>query len=128
MTHPALDRFGQFIIQRLYDPSIEYCDGLLAGHWNSPESQPLQAELATLTDAQRELVRKCVVASLTSGLHSMLFGLSQLWEDDDEFSVMVDGMDVASLSDGLEGEPYSDAGWIAKFSSTSNSSGDVNGG
>jgi hypothetical protein len=116
MPHPSLERFGQFVISNLHDSPYEYARQLCDGELKSPETQNLQERLSQLTPEQRAAVLECVNASTINGMHSMLFRLMQLWEDDDEFSVIVDGVDVATLSDGLEGEIFSDSGWIAKFS------------
>src|SRR5437899_368774 len=98
-----LDKFGEFIVTRLYDQAIDHADGLLAGHWKSPSSKGLQGELARLSPSQRQLVRRVVVNSVGSGLHDFLFALGEAHDFKRGIAVIVDGQDVAALSDGLQG-------------------------
>ena len=49
MAHPAVDKFGALIVNRLRDNAIEHFDLLAKQHWKAPAVLPLQAELASLT-------------------------------------------------------------------------------
>jgi len=72
--------------------------------------------LAALTDTQRALVRACVTNAVDATLHGLLFGLVEQSDFGQVIRVTVDEKNAAELSDGLQGEPYSDDGWIARFS------------
>jgi hypothetical protein len=111
-----VEKFGEFVVRKLRDPAIDNADGLLTSRWKSPASQDLQARLAELTDAQRDLVRRVVINAIDGGIHDFLFALDEIKDAEQDITVMVDGKDVAALSDGLHGEPYSDEGWFARFS------------
>ncbi len=39
-----------------------------------------------------------------------------LFEEHDEFQIIVGGENIADISDGLSGELYTSDGWIEKFS------------
>jgi hypothetical protein len=49
-------------------------------------------------------------------MHDLLFAIQEHAEAGGSVRVLVDGQEVATLSDGLHGEIFSDKGWIARFS------------
>lgn len=116
MAMTPLDRFGQFVIEQLRDNPLEFYDRLAAGQWKAPRLKELQAQLAELNDDQRIVVRQCVVEVINHCLHDFLFALAEGQHERQGIDVLVDREPVAGLSDGLQGEPYSDEGWIARFS------------
>ena len=115
MAHTAVDKFGRLVISRLRDNAIEHYDGLAKNRWKSPALQQLQTDLATLTEEQRAIVRRCVISALDTGMHDFLFGLVEAHEMEEGIEVIVDGENVSELSDGLQGEQFTEDGWIAKF-------------
>ena len=116
MAAPEVDKFGELMITKLRDRTLDFFDGLASSRWKSPSTLQLQAELAALSPEQRAVARRCVVASIDSGVHDFLFALVECHDFNSGISVIVDGKDVVDLSDGLHGEPWSDEGWIAKYS------------
>jgi len=112
----ALDKFGEFVAANLRDTVIDRADTLIAGHWKTPGSQALQNDLRRLTEEQRAVVRRCVVAAVDSGLHDFLFALQEQHDSGGDIAVVVDSQPVAEVSDGLQGEPYGDRGWWVRFS------------
>jgi len=72
--------------------------------------------MARLTPAQRALVRRVVLQAVDSGLHDFLFALGEADDFEEGIAFVVGGQNVAELSDGLQGEPYGDAGWFKRFS------------
>ena len=115
MAVPEVDKFGQLLVTSLRDGALGFFDGLARGHLKSPSTRRLQADLARLSLEQREIVRRCVVACVDRGVHDFLFALGEAHEFGRGISVVVGGKDIAELSDGLQGEPYGDRGWVAKF-------------
>ena len=111
-----LDNFGRFVMQNLRDRALQHVDGLAQGQWRAPGLQSLQAELAKLDDDERNVVRRCVRAAIDSAVHDFLFALQEHGDGDGSIQVLVYDQNVASLSDGLHGEPYSEDGWQARFS------------
>jgi hypothetical protein len=79
-----------------------------------PPSQ-LQTDLAELSLKQRDVVRRCVISAIDTGLHDFLFGLMEAHDFEKGIEVLADGKNVVELSDGLNGEQFSEAGWIARF-------------
>lgn len=62
------------------------------------------------------IVRRCAINSLDSGIHDFLFNLVLESDNHGRVQMTVDGVNMAEVSDGLQGEPYGKRGWIAKFS------------
>jgi hypothetical protein len=112
----SLDKFGEFLITNFRDSAIDHVDGLLSAHNKAPDLQTLQADLQRLTDEQRAIVRRCVIESIDSGLHDFLFALQEEYDSEGSIKVTVDGESIAEVSDGLQGEPYGEMGWQARFS------------
>ena len=112
----ALDKFGEFMVAKLRDRAIEQHMVTQAGHWKAPRLQSLQRRLAELTPVQRQLVQDVVVDVVDSALHDILFALQEAHDGNQGISVLVDGHDVAAVSDGLQAEPYGSGGWVARFS------------
>lgn len=111
-----LEKFGNFIMTRFRDPAIDHIDGLLVGHWKGPMYQALHSQLARLTPEQRELVRRVVISSIDVGLHDFLFAIGEAHDFKEGIAVVVDGQDIVTLSDGLQGELFLEDGWFARFS------------
>ena len=122
MATTELDRFGRLIVTSLRDNGIKHFDGLANSHWKAPSLQNLQADLAKLTDEQKAVVRRCIIQCLDNALHDFLFALVEANDFDKGIALVVDGKNLAEISDGLHSEPYTDEGWIAKFSEFPNTS------
>jgi hypothetical protein len=116
MAAHEVDKFGELLVTQLRDAALDCFDGLARAAWNSPSTQQLQADLAGLSASQRELVRRCVVACVDRGVHDFLVAVDEIHGAGGGIRIVVDGKDIAELSDGLHGEPYGEVGWLAKFS------------
>lgn len=112
MSEP-LDKFGEFFVQNLRDKMLHNLEMMLSGGRKAPDLQELQVKLSGLTDAQKQTVRELAEQITTAGMHDLLFAIA---EPGGAVRVLVDGQDVAGLSDGLHGEIFGDDGWITRFS------------
>jgi hypothetical protein len=115
-TENRLDKFGQFLVENLRDRGISKAEGLLNGEWRAPSLLNLQTELGKLSDAQKESVKATVINSIDTAIHDFLFALQERTDFDNDIQIVVDGENVAELSDGIHGEAYTDEGWYAKYS------------
>jgi hypothetical protein len=112
-----LGEFGEFLMAHLRDRGIDHFDRLLAARWKAPALARIQGELQALTAEQRALARRAFVTSLDSAIHDFLFQLQdQADSHDGHIAVTVDGKNIATNSDGLQGEPFTDEGWRARYS------------
>ena len=112
----ALDRFGEIVSIDLRDAALRRAEAVLRVQSKAPGLQALQDQLASLSPAQTTAVLALVRSSVECGIHDFLFKLQELTDLDQGIAVLVDGVNVAAASDGLQGEPYSDTGWYARFS------------
>ena len=111
-----LDKFGQFLVANLRDQSIQFTDMLIEGLWKAPDLTQLQNSVGLLSSEQKQLVRRVVIESLDHGIHDFLFALQESNDFKMGINVVVDGKNIADLSDGLHGESFSEDGWNARFS------------
>jgi hypothetical protein len=111
-----LDKFGSFIVKNLRDQALDDLEMLLRGAWKSSATQDMQRRLGLLTDDQKQLFREVANRVITTGMHEFLFALQEMSDANKGVEVQVDGSNIASLSDGLHGEIFSEEGWIAKYS------------
>jgi len=111
-----LDHFGEFIMAHLRDPGIQFWEILATGQWKAPALAALQERVAAMATDQREVVRDCVIHAIDHATHDFLFALQEESDTQQSICMEVDGADVAAESDGLQGEPYGENGWIARFS------------
>jgi len=89
---------------------------LLRGAWKAPSAQDLQKEIADLSEAEKDTIRKVVDHIVISGMHDLLFALQEEADSEGSIRVLVDKSEVAKNSDGIHGEIFGDEGWIARFS------------
>lgn len=111
-----LDALGKFFMDRYMDRGIADLDDLCAGRWKAPGRAQLQADIAALDENAKDVLRHTVLVVLDTALHDLLFGFQEEYDRGGRISLRIDGEEAAALSDGLQGEPYGDNGWRAKFS------------
>ncbi|WP_434752301.1 hypothetical protein [Paenibacillus amylolyticus] len=112
----ALDTFGQVVMSDLRDRSIDFFELLVEGHWKSPSLEKLQAGIQGLNEEQINLVRAILIRSLDRGIHDFLFKLQEQADFENDIEIKVQDVDIIQSSDGLQGELFTEKGWIAKFS------------
>lgn len=110
------EQFGQFVISKLRDGPLDRIDAVLSGTTKFPRLRPLSEAVATMTQDQREVVRRCVRMALDQGLHDFLFALGESHDMEKGIEVLIDGENIAEQSDGLAGELFGENGWFARYS------------
>ncbi len=109
-----LDSFGKILMEGLRDSSIHYFDRLSQGKWKAPALQTLQTDLKTFNEEQISIVRRALISSIDTGIHDFLFKLQQ--QDEEGITIVVNGKNLADISDGLHGELFTEDGWYQRFS------------
>ncbi len=118
----VLELFGQFLIKHLRDRVLSFYDNLAHGKWKAPSLLPLQEELARWNPEQREVVKQVVVQAIDHALHDFLFQIEEAGLNgidgtgEHDLQIIVDGIALAGLSDGLHGLLFGEDGWEAKYS------------
>ena len=113
--NPTLDKFGKFFIQNLRDRMLDDLEKILSGR-HAHAGQNVQKELSGYSEAQKQVLREVAERIITAGMHDLLFALQEESDANGSFKFLVDGQEVAKLSDGLHGELFGDTGWIVRFS------------
>jgi len=108
-----LDKLGKLISEDLRDSALSRYLDIESGSLRSKKAMGLNKELSSFSEEQKEIVRKILTNSIDAGIHDFLFALE---EGQSEVRVMVEGEDMADLSDGLQGEIFTEDGWFEKYS------------
>lgn len=117
MNELPLDIFGAFLMTRVRDEAIKDWDFIIDGKMKDARGQRIYQQVKELRPEDRELLRSVVAQVVDTTLHHLLWSL----EDAKEVKVAVHTPeayvpDIASRSDGLAGELYTEDGWIERFS------------
>ena len=117
MSKPALDKFGELLISKVRDGTIQHWMMIADGRMKGERSLQLRERLCTMTDHDGGIAMALVPEVVDSVLHNLLTMLEQA--EDLKIAIELGDQTVVNLrevSDGLSGELYSDEGWIARFS------------
>lgn len=107
-----LDKFGKLIAADLRDAVLNRALDLESGFCGSPAAKELHQKLSQLSVEQRGVLKKVLTNCIDSGIHDFLFTL----QEKGDVRILVGGTDVTQLSDGLNGEIFSEDGWFERFS------------
>ncbi|HTR40660.1 MAG TPA: hypothetical protein VMH87_03515 [Pseudomonadales bacterium] len=113
---PSLDKFGALFVRKLRDRMLDDLEKLLRGESKARNDQKFQSQLSSFTGEQKQAVRDAVDELIKAGMHDLLFAIQEEADSNGSFKILVDGQEVAKLSDGLHGEIFGDEGWIVRFS------------
>jgi hypothetical protein len=111
-----LEIFGKLIVESLRDRAIRDCDLLLSGRYKAPALQSIQKQLEVLNSDEIKLLKSVVQHCIDSSIHDFLFKLQEENDLGGDIEVLINGNNVAELSDGLQGELFTEDGWFAKYS------------
>jgi len=115
MHNKSLDKFGKFIIENLFDKGIYHFQELSKGTFKLHPDQT-ENPFDQFDDAQKKLMEEVVKKILTSATHDFLFALEERNDMEEDIQVIVDQENIAELSDGLQGELFTEDGWLYKYS------------
>lgn len=111
-----LDKFGEFLMKNFRDNAIYKINTLFEGSAKAPAYQDLQNSLKSFNEEEKEILKKAFTISLDSGLHDFLFSLQESTDNHEGIELLVNGSNVAKQSDGLQGELFTEDGWLSKYS------------
>ena len=112
----SLDKFGEFIVVNLRDKAIENAEMLLENRSKSPQTKILQDELSTFNAAQKAIVANTVKASIDAAIHDFLFAIEEQADFENDIQIIVNEDNIVEMSDGLQGELFTQDGWFEKYS------------
>jgi len=115
----VLENFGKILMSEVRDESIEQYEMIVAGRLKSARALVQHKKLSSFNKDQQAIIREMMVDTVDGVLHFFLCMLEQ-HEEDIDLNIAVSGTalkeNIKDLSDGLEGELYTEDGWIAQFS------------
>ncbi|HVU28714.1 MAG TPA: hypothetical protein VHG71_13415 [Verrucomicrobiae bacterium] len=95
---------------------LDDLEELLRGGSKAPKIQELQNKISKFSEAQKQTVREIAEEIITDGMHDLLFAIQEEADANGAIKVLVNGQEVAKLSDGMHGEIFGDDGWIVRYS------------
>ena len=115
MSNVAIDRFGEVLMTRVRDESIDKWKSIVRGQMAT--SDEAAAKLVRLEPNAKRIFVSLLPHVVDTVIHNLLWTLEQ----SQEISVRVKAgratvQSVAEVSDGLCGELYGTKGWISRFS------------
>ena len=107
-----LEKFGKIFIDNVRDRTLETFINFLNGKERGNTAKKINELLTHIPDDATESLKRIVEEMVDQ----CLFNILDMLENDESVEITCNGNNVAELSDGLAGELYSEAGWIAKYS------------
>ncbi|MBI5724772.1 MAG: hypothetical protein HZA50_12490 [Planctomycetes bacterium] len=111
-----LDKFGEFFVQNFRDKALSRLQFIIERKWKSPSLQSLQNRLARLSSEDKQLIQELTDDIIIAAMHDVLFAFQESHDTGKGADITFNGKSMASMSDGLHGELFSEDGWIKKFS------------
>jgi hypothetical protein len=120
-SNQLLDIFGQFLMEKVRDETIEHWEKVTKGSMNDTESKEIFKSLSTFTPEQStpeqmKLIRSLLPGIVDTTLHYLLWSM----EENENINWVVEfkesEVNIAEISDGLAGELYYEDGWKHRFS------------
>ena len=116
MNENVLDYFGKLLMSGVRDKTITSWDIIINGKMKGITAQQVREKISGFSEEQIEVLKWLIPKITDSCLHNLLTTIEQ----NDELKVTIyDGQtntDIKQISDGLEGELYTEDGWITRFS------------
>lgn len=91
-------------MKNLRDRAVSKFDRLTNGQSNAPSLQVLQQGLSGFDSDQIQIIRAAMLKAVDSGIHDFLFALQEESDIGNRVQMVVDGKNIAEISDGLHGE------------------------
>lgn len=116
MNRNVLDYFGKLLMSGVRDETITNWDMIVNGEMKGITAQQVREKISSFSEEQIEVLKWLISKVTDSCLHNILITI----EKNDELKVTIsDGQidtNIKQISDGLEGELYTEDGWITRFS------------
>ena len=111
-----LDYLGDFLMKHFRDVALECAEGLCEGRFDSPGHRRFQEELEPLPPQTKKLIQESLAYCLDGAMNDFLFHLDAEGRKGDRIEVLVDGVEVTELTEGLHRDLHGDEGWQNRFS------------
>lgn len=112
----SLDKFGNFIVRSLFDKGLDRYYDLVQNKLKSQSTEALRKDMQQFNEQQITIINNLVTNILTSSIHDFLYSIEERTNFENDLEILIDGKNIIELSDGLNGELFSNEGWIKKYS------------
>jgi hypothetical protein len=112
----SLEKFGLFIVSNMRDKAIGQFQMLINGDLVSKEYQAIYRQLNYIEGLDKKVLEEIIMDTVDTAIHDFLAALQEAHEFNEGIAVLSDGENVAEKSGSLNFEPFTDDGWINKYS------------
>lgn len=116
VSKETLDAFGKAVIHEVYDSSCQYLFDVISHGMKGTRPDPLHLAYKSLDPEAAAVLRQFLTEAVDQTFAQFL-----AFFDTHKIAILFPSengveKDVTATSDGLAAEPYSEVGWIARFS------------
>ena len=112
MSGNILDYFGRKLIKEVRDETICSLDMMIDGKMKGITAQQITEKISSFNEEQLTVIKWLIPKITDLGLYNLL----TMVEQNDDIKIMVSNNNIKENSDGLNGELYTEDGWITRFS------------
>lgn len=112
MSKNELEYFGEKLMREVRDETISTLDMMIDGRMKGSTAQQVKEKISILNEEQLDIIKWLIPKITDIGLHNLLVMIEQ----NDDIKVLVKENDIKEISDGLDGELYTEDGWIERLS------------
>lgn len=112
MSKNELEYFGEKLMKEVRDETISTLDMMIDGRMKGSTAQQVKEKISILNEEQLDIIKWLIPKITDIGLHNLLVMIEQ----NDDIKVLVKENDIKEISDGLDGELYTEDGWIERLS------------
>ncbi|HET8687916.1 MAG TPA: hypothetical protein VFM18_14840 [Methanosarcina sp.] len=111
-----LEKFGLFIVTNMRDKALDQFQMLINGELASQEYQELYKKLNSTSNIDVNVLKEIVMDTVDTALHDLLVALQEAHEFNEGIAVFSGEDNIAEESGSLNFEPFTEDGWIKKYS------------
>ncbi|WP_291581529.1 hypothetical protein [Clostridium sp. UBA6640] len=112
MSKNILEYFGERLMREVRDETISSLDRMLDGNMKGLTAQQVKEKISMFNEEQLSVIKWLIFKITDLSLHNLLVMIEQ----NDDIKVLVEENNIKEISDGLDGELYTEDGWIERFS------------
>jgi hypothetical protein len=107
-----LDKLGEIVASELRDSALNRYLDIESGFCGSAIAKQLHEKLQNFDDEQKVVLRAILTDAIDTGIHDFLFAI----QESEDVKIVSGNKNVVELSDGLNGEIFTEDGWFEKYS------------
>lgn len=108
-----LNEFGATLMVSVRDRSISKLEQAQSGILKGASGKELHELFSQFNSGQQSIIKKLIVEFIDNTIFNTL---AMFEEEEKGKKILVNGIDINEISDGLCGELFTEDGWISQFS------------